>query len=92
MRLVQASDYNRERPSHYANTLILGVFQANPCEGWVFRRRQLVAAAGTVYIVQGLLVGQIPPTFLCLPSQFRLGLISRRHENQKKVWKYKYTI
>ncbi len=23
---------------------------------------------------------------------FRLGLISRRHENQQKVWKYKYTI
>jgi hypothetical protein len=22
----------------------------------------------------------------------RLGLISRRHENQQKVWKYKYTI
>ncbi len=25
-------------------------------------------------------------------SQNRLGLISRRHENQQKVWKYKYTI
>jgi hypothetical protein len=23
---------------------------------------------------------------------FRLGLISRRHENQQKLWKYKYTI
>ncbi len=22
----------------------------------------------------------------------RLGLFSRRHENQQKVWKYKYTI
>jgi hypothetical protein len=29
---------------------------------------------------------------LTLYLHVRLGLISRRHENQQKVWNYKYTI